>query len=227
MSKLEKIKARLAALLVELSVVKTDKAVLEYDGEDLVAGMNVFVTNEDGERVAAENGEYVTEDGKTITVENGTVQSIVDPIAEVDGAEVETKEEVEVEASAEEVIVEASAEIDFEAAEETKPEVEMVEEIAAEEVVEEVVEQLEDEQTEIEKLREEVNELYKLVDSILNKIGEDRKQADERFSKLEKMSAAVSAVEEMDNAVTRTSTGDPALDKKLEKMKEMGRDWRS
>lgn len=220
MSKLEKIKARLAALLVELSVVKTDKAVLEYDGEDLVAGMNVFVTNEDGERVAAENGEYVTEDGKTITVENGTVQSIVDPIAEVDGAEEETKEE-----TAEEVEVEASAEIDFEAAEETEPEV--VEEPAAEEVVEEVVEQLEDEQTEIEKLREEVNELYKLVDSILNKIGEDRKQADERFSKLEKMSAAVSAVEEMDNAVTRTSTGDPALDKKLEKMKEMGRDWRS
>lgn len=219
MSKLEKIKARLAALLVELSVVKTDKAVLEYDGEDLVAGMNVFVTNEDGERVAAENGEYVTEDGKTITVENGTVQSIVDPIAEVDGAEEETKEE-----TAEEVEVEASAEIDFEAAEETEPEV--VEEPAAEEVVEEVVEQLEDEQTEIEKLREEVNELYKLVDSILNKIGEDRKQADERFSKLEKMSAAVSAVEEMDNAVTRTSTGDAAIDKKLARAREMGKDWK-
>lgn len=51
----------------------------------------------------------------------------------------------------------------------------------------------EPEQTEIEKLREEVNELYKIVDSILDKIGESRKEADgfsARLAKVEKMSAA-------------------------------------
>lgn len=87
MSKLEKIKAKLAQILAQLSVVKTDKAVLEYDGEDLVAGMAVYVTNEEGERKAAEDGEYVTEDSKVIVVKDGKVESITDPVAEVDAEE--------------------------------------------------------------------------------------------------------------------------------------------
>ena len=87
MSKLEKIKAELAKLLIKYSVVKTDKAVLEYDGEELVAGMDVYITNEDGDKVPAEDGEYVTEDNKTITVKDGKVESIVDPVAEVDAEE--------------------------------------------------------------------------------------------------------------------------------------------
>ena len=78
MSKLEKIKAELAKLLIKYSVVKTDKAVLEYDGEELVAGMDVYITNEEGEKVAAEDGEYVTEDNKVIVVKDGKVESIVD-----------------------------------------------------------------------------------------------------------------------------------------------------
>ena len=87
MSKLEKIKAELAKLLIKYSVVKTDKAVLEYDGEELVAGMDVYITNEDGDKLPAEDGEYVTEDNKTITVKDGKVESIVDPVAEVDAEE--------------------------------------------------------------------------------------------------------------------------------------------
>lgn len=50
-------------------------------------------------------------------------------------------------------------------------------------------------ETAIAELRKEVDELYKLVDSILEKIGESRKEADERFSKLEKQSASKSATE--------------------------------
>lgn len=50
-------------------------------------------------------------------------------------------------------------------------------------------------ETAIAELRKEVDELYKLVDSILDKIGESRRQADERFSKLEKQSASKSAKE--------------------------------
>ena len=93
MSKLEKIKAELAKLLIKYSVVKTDKAVLEYDGEELVAGMDVYITDEEGNKVPAEDGEYVTEDNKTITVKDGKVESIVDKAAEVDAEEEEKKED--------------------------------------------------------------------------------------------------------------------------------------
>ena len=89
MSKLEKIKAELAKLLIKYSVVKTDKAVLEYEGEELVAGMDVFITDENGDKVPAEDGDYVTEDNKTITVKDGKVESIVDKAAEVDAEEEE------------------------------------------------------------------------------------------------------------------------------------------
>ena len=88
MSKLLKLKEKLESLLTEiqLAVVKTNNGVLEYDGdEDLVAGMNVYVTNEEtNERVAAADGEYTTEDNKVIVVKDGKVESIVDPVAEVD-----------------------------------------------------------------------------------------------------------------------------------------------
>lgn len=93
MSKLEKIKAELAKLLIKYSVVKTDKAVLEYDGENLVAGMDVFITDENGDKVPAEDGEYTTEDNKVITVKDGKVETIVDPVAEVDAEEEEKKED--------------------------------------------------------------------------------------------------------------------------------------
>lgn len=93
MSKLEKIKAELAKLLIKYSVVKTDKAVLEYEGEELVAGMDVYITDEEGNKVPAEDGEYVTEDNKAITVKDGKVESIVDPSAEVDAEEEEKKED--------------------------------------------------------------------------------------------------------------------------------------
>lgn len=229
MTKLEKIKARLAALLVELSVVKTDKAVLEYDGEDLVAGMNVFVTNEDGERISAENGEYVTEDGKVITVENGQVASVVDPVAEVDAEEtpIAEEEEVKEEETKEEEEVKPEETVE-EIAEEVKEEEPIDEPAKEEEVVAEEAENAEGEteQTEIEKLREEVNELYKLVDSILEKIGESRREADERFEKLEKMSAAAPAEEAFNKTITTTSTGDATIDKKLARAREMGKDWK-
>lgn len=77
-------------------------------------------------------------------------------------------------------IVDTAAEVDGE----EKP-IEGAEETGTTETVE----------TAIAELRKEVDELYKLVDSILEKIGESRKEADERFSKLEKQSASKSATE--------------------------------
>ena len=201
MSKLSAIKAKLAAILAQLSVVKTDKAVLEYDGEDLKAGMTVYVTNEEtGERVAAADGEYTTEDGKVIVVKDGMVESVTDPVAEIDGADEEPKPE---DAPVEEPV------------EEEKLEEEPVEE-----------EPKETEPTEIEKIREEINELYKLVDSILEKIGESRREADERLAKLEKMSAARPAEEEVELSRITPKTGDAKIDKRLERAKELGRNWR-
>lgn len=85
MSKIAKIKAALAKLLVELRNVTTDKGVIYWDGdEDLKAGDAVY-TGEDADRIPAVDGDYVTSDGKTIRVKDGTVEEIVDPDAEVEG----------------------------------------------------------------------------------------------------------------------------------------------
>lgn len=203
MSKLQTIKAKLAALIeekieVKMGVVKTDKAVIEYDGdEDLVAGVNVFVVDENGERKPVENGEYTTEDGKVIVVADGKVESITDPVAEVDGEETPVDEEKI------ETPVETPTDEENVNAEETTP-------------------------TAIDELRKEVDELYKIVDSILEKIGESRREADERLKKIEKMSASASVVEIFDSANNTTphTTGDAKIDAKLNRFRDMNRDWR-
>lgn len=196
MSKLLKLKEKLASLLTEikLAVVKTNNGVLEYDGdEDLVAGMNVYVTNEEtNERVAAADGEYTTEDNKVIVVKDGKVESIVDPVAEVDAEDGEPKTEETTSGTTETV----------------------------EDTVETPVE-AEDEPTEIAKIREEINELYKLVDSILDKIGESRAEADERLKKLECMSAAKPVDEVYETTVEKTAkfTSD--------RLNKLSQDWRN
>ena len=184
MSKLEKIKAELAKLLIKYSVVKTDKAVLEYEGEDLVAGMDVYITDEEGNKVPAEDGEYVTEDNKTIVVKDGKVESIVDKAAEVDAAEEDEKKE-------DEPMVEPAKE------EEPMPEDKKEDEV-----------NLEDVNTAIDELRKEVDELYKIVDSLLQKVGETRDEADERLKKLECRSLAKPASEEFEAISKRTNKFD-------------------
>ena len=185
MTKLEKIKAELAKLLIKYSVVKTDKAVLEYEGEDLVAGMDVYVTDENGDKVPAEDGEYVTEDNKVITVKDGKVESIIDKAADVEAAEEEEKPK-------DEPMEEPAKE------EEPMPE----DEKKDEEV------NLEDVNTAIDELRKEVDELYKIVDSLLQKVGENRDEADERLKKLECKSMAKPASEEFEALGKRTNKFD-------------------
>lgn len=203
MSKLQAIKAKLAALVeekiitnneVKFGAVKTDKAVLEWDNsiEDLTAGIDVFVVDEEGNRKPAENGEYTTEDGKVIVVEDGKVASITDPVAEVDSEETPVEEEKKDEVS-----------------EETPTEVEKAEEVENPDGGEEPTPDA------VEELRKEVDELYKIVDSILEKIGESRKEADERFAKIEKMSMA----EPIESTVTIT-------EEDFKKRSEMFSDWR-
>ena len=184
MNKLEKIKAELAKLLIKYSVVKTDKAVLEYDGEDLVAGMDVYITDEEGNKVPAEDGEYVTEDNKVISVKDGKVESIIDKAADVEAEEEEKKED--------EPMVEEPA----------KEEEPMPEDKKEDEV------NLEDVNTAIDELRKEVDELYKLIDGLMAKVGETRDEADERLKKLECKSVAKPAYEEFEAISKRTNKFD-------------------
>ena len=195
MSKLEKIKAELAKLLIKYSVVKTDKAVLEYEGEDLVAGMDVVITDEEGNKVPAEDGEYVTEDNKVITVKDGKVESIIDKAADVEAEEDEKKEDEPMEEPAKE--------------EEPMPEDKKEDEV-----------NLEDVNTAIDELRKEVDELYAIVDSLLKKVGETRDEADERLKKLECKSLAKPASEEFEALGRLQKTGNKKLDKFLSAIKK-------
>ena len=68
------------SLLTKLGEVKTDKAVLTYDGDgELEVGMEVFVETEADDTIEymhPEDGEYMTEDGRTIVIKDGFVEEI-------------------------------------------------------------------------------------------------------------------------------------------------------
>ena len=205
MSKLEKIKAKLAAILLQFATIKTDKAVLEYDGEELAVDADVFVTNEDGERTPAEDGEYTTEDGTVITVANGKVISIVE---KEDDVEPETEVEAEEEKPAEEEPegTEGSTGEDAPKEDEIKED-----------------ENLED-ADKLAELEEKVDKLAKLIEEILVKIGEDKTAVDERFSKIEKMSMAQPAQEAFETSTTTKSS--VLTEKQSKRVAEMNKDWR-
>ena len=83
------------SLLTKLGEVKTDKAVLTYDGDgELEVGMEVFVETEADdniEYVHPEDGEYVMEDGRTIIVKAGIVEEIKDKVEEMPAEEPATE----------------------------------------------------------------------------------------------------------------------------------------
>ena len=78
---------------IESDFIETDKGKLEWDNEDedLKAGDAVYITDEDGNRKPAPDGDYTTEDGKVIKVADGKVNEIVDPKAQVSEEEVKAK----------------------------------------------------------------------------------------------------------------------------------------
>lgn len=65
---------KLAKMLLKFTEIKTDKGVLTVN-EDLAPGIEVFIEDENGEYVAAPDGEYLTETSK-IEVKDGKVESI-------------------------------------------------------------------------------------------------------------------------------------------------------
>lgn len=120
MGKLDVLKAKLAKILLSLSSVKTDKGILEYEADELGVGVDVFATDENGERKPIEDGEYTTEDGTIITVKDGKVDTIIEvveepteeePVAEEEMEEEQTEEPVEEPTTEEEEKVDEIAEI--------------------------------------------------------------------------------------------------------------------
>ena len=65
-----------------METITTDKGELTYNGE-LAVGTEVFVVDENGESIPAEDGDYKV-DGKTIKVVDGKVSEIVEdaPVSE-------------------------------------------------------------------------------------------------------------------------------------------------
>lgn len=169
--KVNKVKEMLRKMLATFNEISTDKAVLIWDGdEELKVGDDVRTVDEEGNEVKPEDGEYCTEVKTIIVVEDGRVTEIKDVEDEKDEEVEEPKEDVE-----------------------TAEEPEGTEGKTGEDAPKE------EEPTEIQKIREEIDKLYKLVDSILEKIGESRREADERFKKLEEMPMAKSAEEAFEN----------------------------
>ena len=196
MSKFTKIKLELAKMLAEFSDIKTDKAVLTYDSdEDLRAGMDVYVADENGEYAPAADGEYVAEDGKIIVVKDGKVESITDPKAEVDPEE-------------------GMKTVEVDAACGTKK-------VEAEEVADPAVETDGVKETEtdaIDAIHREINELYDIVDKLVKKVAEleGKSEATEKtVEKMSKMSAAFSAEETLENKKTAPISGIAEIDRKL------------
>lgn len=114
-------------LSIKMGEVKTDKAVLVWDGdEDLKEGDEVYVMDEEGNANPAEDGDYVTEDNKTIVVVEGKVAEIKDPEAEV--AEEPVEETAQEEVQQEEVEQEANEDVEPADAPEVDPAAEETEE---------------------------------------------------------------------------------------------------
>lgn len=188
MSKLKVIKEKLAKILLQFATIKTDKAVLEYDGEELAVGAKVYVEDENGERQPAADGDYVTEDEKTIVVANGEV------------AEIREKED------------------EVEPTEEPVEEPEELEETPAEEPVEEPAEEPKDELADrVAALEAKVEELIGIVQTLVSKVEETETATEERLSKIEKMSAAKPVEKEMEATKNIRKTGDAKVDRFLER----------
>ena len=94
MSKINRFKTALAKLLAAFGNISTDKGILSWDGdEDLKEGDAVYIEDQEGNREAAPDGDYVTSDAKTVVVADGKVAEIRDPEAEVAPEPAEVGEE--------------------------------------------------------------------------------------------------------------------------------------
>lgn len=100
MDKFQKVKLTLQKLLLQFGEVSTDKGLLEYTGEELVVGAEVFI---DGN--PAPDGEYKIAEGKVIVVADGKVAEIKEPAPEPEPEPAPEAPQVPVEAAEEDLVM--------------------------------------------------------------------------------------------------------------------------
>lgn len=102
MSKLERIRTALQGILAQFARVSTDKALLEWDGEDdLAVGVKVHGIDEEGNSYDLEDGEYRTDEAIVYVIKEGAVDEIREEEKAEDPAPEESEEEKPEELSAE------------------------------------------------------------------------------------------------------------------------------
>lgn len=202
--KFSKVKTALQDILTNLTFayVTTDKGVLRYDGEnenDLVEGISVSAYDTETETESpAEDGEYVLEDGRTLVIKEGVIAEIREVEENLDGDEPQEGEPSE--GGDDPVDPEPEPTPDPEPETEEEEVVESGRTVEAEEEVENPTDKGEESDTEaVVKLREEVNELYKVVDELKA-----------RIEKLEGKPAAEPAPNEFKNMIKKS--GNEKLD---------------
>ena len=176
--KIKSIKEALKAMIrqMEFSTATTDKGVIGWDVDgDIEVGIEVYLVDENGDRQPIEDGDYVLEDGRTVVVKDSKVEEIKEKAEEVveEPTQGTTTEETNVE----------------ENEEPTDTEVENPDGTE------------EKDNTAIEELRKEVNELYDLVDTLTKRIEE-----------LENKPAAQPVQEDFKNVNQIEKTGNKAID---------------
>lgn len=177
--KIKSIKEALKAMIrqMEFSTATTDKGVIGWDVDgDIEVGTEVYLVDENGDRQPIEDGDYVLEDGRTVVVKDSKVEEIKEK------AEEPTVEEPTQGPTTEETNVEENEEP-------TDTEVENPDGTE------------EKDNTAIEELRKEVNELYDLVDTLTKRIEE-----------LENKPAAQPVQEDFKNVNQIEKTGNKAID---------------
>lgn len=202
-----KVKTELQKILTNLTFayITSDKGVLRYDGEnenDLKEGIGVVAYDTETDMESpAEDGEYQveTEKGnKILVIKSGIIEEIKD----VEEPEEQPQENEGDEPSVDPVEPETPAE-------EPESEEEVVEsggtEVKAEEEVENPTNEGEETDTEaVVKLREEVNELYKIVDELKARIEKlEGKPAAEPAANEFKNMVKKSGVDKLDNFINR------------------------
>lgn len=104
MSKLNKIREMLQGILAQFERISTDKALIEFDGDELEVGASVHGINEEGNSFDLEDGEYKSEDGTIYVVKEGKVDEIRETTGEVEdettGDDVEPENEIKDEENA-------------------------------------------------------------------------------------------------------------------------------
>lgn len=185
--------------LVEKSE-KFDSATLEdgtkvtNDSDDKFAiGQSLFVITEEGEKVAAPEGDHVTESGIVLTVDaEGKIADLKYPDAEGEGeglAEEDEKKEMEVE---EELAAKFEEEKEEEAMEEDKPEsedlqeepsLEDIVEVISEVVEEKMAEHKEDMKKKFEEIEEKMMDIKEKMSAFAAEPADEKTVPSTKFSK--------------------------------------------